>query len=283
MHPVVNHLIQLQELILIHDEQQKVAAARLNGTHLDQLDQSIRMMTDELPGDTKNQFIKLCKRDHLVIVPVTDNVCAGCGMSLAISQVQAVRLAREIISCPNCARMLYVPASAARRVTRREPRFGGPRKVGISRFSAPELMVPALQAEDMEGAIRELAGVIAAAGFVDRAEPLIEAALRREAILSTVTNHGIAFPHVRHVEGGGLTLACGLSAKGFRTEDESKTLTRIVFFIVIPTAASAFYLKLLSGLAEAFSDAEARKALSAEKESEKMWKTLIRLTRTTVK
>jgi mannitol/fructose-specific phosphotransferase system IIA component (Ntr-type) len=52
--------------------------------------------------------------------------------------------------------------------------------------------------------------------------------------------------------------------------------------MVIPTAASAFYLKLLAGLAETFSDADARKALAAEETPEKMWKTLIKLTKKTI-
>jgi hypothetical protein len=39
---------------------------------------------------------------------------------------------------------------------------------------------------------------------------------------------------------------------------------------------------LLAGLAETFTDAEARKALSAEESPEKLWKALIKLTKKTV-
>jgi mannitol/fructose-specific phosphotransferase system IIA component (Ntr-type) len=79
-----------------------------------------------------------------------------------------------------------------------------------------------------------------------------------------------------------LTLALGISAKGIKFDGHDKNLTKIIFFLVIPTAASAFYLKLLAGLAETFTDAEARKALSAEETPEKLWKTLIKLTKKTV-
>jgi len=85
---------------------------------------------------------------------------------------------------------------------------------------------------------------------VDKADKLIEAALRREAILSTAVDHGLAFPHVRNVEGGGLTLAMGITAKPIQWTMDGEPATRMVFFMAIPTAASAFYLKLLSGLME---------------------------------
>jgi PTS system fructose-specific IIC component len=128
-------------------------------------------------------------------------------------------------------------------------------------------------------AIREMANKMRDEGFVDDAEKLIEAALRREAIVSTVVDTVMAFPHVRGVEGGGLTLALGMSTKGIRFDEHEKGLTRIIFFMVIPTAASAFYLKLVAGLAETFMEPEARKLLMAEEMPEKLWKTLVKLTK----
>jgi PTS system nitrogen regulatory IIA component len=278
MHPLANHIIQLQELSLIRDEQ-KVASG---GQHLEQLDLAITRMKEELPADVRGSFEKLHKKDRIVIAPITDGICALCGMKLPISQVQAVRIAREILSCPNCARMLYYPESAPRWVGE-APRRTEPRKVGISRFSSQTLMVPRLESTDRAGVIRELAYKMEAEGFVDRADRLVEEGLRREAIVSTAVDHGLAFPHVRGVEGGGLTLAVGLSAKGIPWDAADRQLTRIVFFLAIPIAASAFYLKLLAGLTETFMDAEARKAVLAEKDAERLWKALVKVTRATVK
>jgi len=278
MHPLENQLIQLQELTLIKDEQRMAP----NSEHLVQLDASIKQMTAELPRDLATLFEKLQKKDHIVIVPVSDGNCAGCGMKLAISHVQAVRLAREINSCPNCARMLYYPEQAAKRVGKRPSRLA-PVKPGISRFSSHTLMMPKLEAKDAEGAIREMALKMQQEGFIDQAEKLVEPALRREAIVSTALDHGLAFPHVRGIEGGGLTIALGISKDGIRFADHTKNLTKIVFFTMIPTAASAFYLKILSGLAQTFMNADARKALLAEKTDEGLWKTLVKVTRTTIK
>jgi mannitol/fructose-specific phosphotransferase system IIA component (Ntr-type) len=176
---------------------------------------------------------------------------------------------------------LYVPEDAPRRIGDRT-RITGPRKVGISRFSSHSLMVPRLQGETSEQAIAELAVKMEAEGFVEGADRLVEEALRREAIVSTAVENGLAFPHVRWIEGGGLALALGASLKGV-SFDGPGTKAQLIFFLVIPTAASAFYLKLLAGLAAVFSRAPARKALLSQKTADGLWKALCRVTRSTIK
>ena len=135
---------------------------------------------------------------------------------------------------------------------------------------------------DKQAVICELASKMADEGYIDDGEKLIEEALRREAILSTAVAHGLAFPHARGIEGGGLTLALGLSRKGVKFDGEAGK-TRMVFFMAIPIAASAFYLKLLAGLAETFAVDESRAALLEAKDAKALWKTLNKLTRKTIK
>ncbi len=277
MHPTINHLIQLQELTLIRAEQR----AHKQEHRLDELDSSIASLTAQLPADIQGLVNRMQKRDALIIVPMSNGTCTGCGMKLPTSHVQQVRVSNALQVCPVCTRILYyqnvLPRSIAHTPGRSEPR-----KVGIARFSSPQLMIPRLKADARDDAIREMALQMQEAGFVEDAEKLVEPALRREAMVSTAVDHGLAFPHVRGVEGGGLTLALGISTKGIKFDGRDKTLTRMIFFIVIPTAASAFYLKLLAGLAETFSDAEARKVLMAEEEPEKLWKALCKLTKKTI-
>ena len=170
-------------------------------------------MTEELPRDVRALFEKLHKRDRVIIVPIAEAICSICGMKLPISLIQAVRLAREIQSCPTCAHMLFYPESAARRL-RQPSRRTEPPKLGISRFSAPTLMNPQLASDNKEGAIRELASRMEQEHFIDSAEKLVEGVLQREAILGTAVDHGLAFPHVRGVEGAGLAFALGISRKG---------------------------------------------------------------------
>ena len=279
MHRDANHLIQLQELTLIRDEQ-KVATG--GPAHLEQLDSSIEAMTSKLPSETKTLYKQLKKRDNIVIVPVSEGTCSVCGMRLPISLVQAVRMEKQILCCPNCARMLYSPESPPRRTAPR-PRRTAPRKVGISRFSSHTIMIPKLVSTDRDGAIAELATKMEEEGFVSKADKLIESSLRREAIVSTAVAHGVAFPHVRGVEGGGLSLALGISKKGIKFDGPDSKLTKIIFFLVIPTAAAAFYLKLLAGLAETLSKTDNRKAIMAGGTPEELWKALVKATRSTIK
>ena len=277
MHPKINHLIQLQELSLIRAEQK----AHRHGHRLDELDASSADLTSQLSPDVQALVVRMQKRDSIIIVPMTNGTCTACGMRLPTSHVQQVKVSDQLQVCPICTRLLYFQDGLPKNVGK-APRRSEPRKVGVARFSSPTLMIPRLKAATRDEAIRELATKMQEEGFVDDAEKLVDAALKREAIVSTALDHCLAFPHVRGVEGGGLTLGLGVSAKGIKFDGNDKNVTKIIFFLVIPTAASAFYLKLLAGLAETFSDADARKAITAEETPEKLWKLLVKLTKKTV-
>ena len=277
MHKIINHLIQLQELMAARAQQE----ASMPGARLVQLDASIDTLFSQLPPTVGNQFRKIEKKGQLGIVPIANGVCSACGMSLPVSMVHAVHAADSLHYCPNCARMLYYPEASPRRISQRKRRSEPP-KIGIERFSSPDLMIPSLVSTERDGVIAELCSKMEAEGFVDNGQRLLEEALKREAIVSTAVDHGIAFPHVRGVEGGGLTLALGLSPKGVHFAAGGRSLTRIIFFMVIPTAASAFYLKLLAGLTQTFQKEEAREKLFEASTSESLWKALVKVTKSTI-
>lgn len=280
MQKIINHLVQLQELTYARAEQD----ASMPGGHLDQLDKSIDTLINELPVDTQSVIVRMLKKSPLAIIPVANKNCSACGMSLPLSLIQAVRAADKLNTCPNCGRFLYYTTGAARQTVSASStrRRNEPPKVGIERFSSAELMIPRLDATDRDGAIAEICHLMEEKKFVDNGALLSAEALKREAIVSTAVDHGLAFPHVRGVEGGGLTLALGISEKGIKFGGPSRALTRIVFFMVIPTAASAFYLKLLSGLTQAFRKEDAREKLLAADTPEALWKTLVKATKTTI-
>ncbi len=277
MNPVLNHLIQLQELMLIRSEQK----LHQHDNRVEQLDNAIDSMTEKLNADTRSILMRLQRRSPLVIVPVSNGICSGCGLKLPISLVQEIRKSSGLTHCPTCTRILYTPYETVRRLQDTPGRIK-PVKPGISRFSSPSLMIPQLAGNTRDAVIKELAEVMHAGGFVDNADRLYEEALRRETIMSTAVDHGLAFPHVRGIEGGALTLAMGLSREGIPFDTESKELTHLVFFIVIPTAANAFYLKLLAGLTEVLRNSDNIEKLMAEETPEKLWKTLVKVTRSAV-
>ena len=277
MHKIINHLIQLQDLTVARAQQE----ASMPGARLAQLDASIQTLHDELPPDVAAQFRKIEKKGMLAVVPISNGVCSACGMSLPVSLVHEVHVGGAIYQCPICSRLLYYPESSPRNIGKRKRR-SEPAKIGIERFSSPELMITGLKSVERDDVLAELCTKMEAEGFIDNASKLLEEALKREAIICTAVDHGLAFPHVRGVEGGGLTMALGLSRKGVKFSPGTRSLTRIVFFMVIPTAASAFYLKLLSGLNQTFQKDEAREKLFEAETPEQLWKLLVKATKATI-
>ena len=273
----LNLLNQLQELVLTRDEHHQTG----DGSHMDVLDASIDALVDKLEPQPKALYQRLYKKDHVVMAPMVNGCCAVCGMKLPISQVQQVRIAKTLQTCSSCGRMIYEGDEDAPRYVAEKPTRGEPRKTGISRFSAETLMVE-LKAEKPEDAVRELADAMAENKFVSNPAALVVAAMERESVLSTAIGEGLAFPHVRGVEGGGLTLALGVSKKGIAW-DASGEIVHLVFFSVIPVAVSAFYLRLMAGLTEAFAKQDNREILLSAALPADLWKAFMKATRYTIR
>lgn len=272
----INTLRQLQELVLTRDEHHQTG----DGSHLDSLNESIAELQDKLEPQVAAMYLKLYKKSHIVMAAMSNSCCSVCGMQVPIAQGQQVRLAQHLVTCSSCGRILFAnDADEARNVTER-PSPGDDPKTGISRFSAEELMIPELKAETQADAIAELAYAMEANKFIANADSLVSAAMDREGVLSTAMGNCIAFPHVRGVEGGGLTLAIGVSKKGIEWEGEPVNL---VILSAIPVAVSAFYLRLMAGLSQVFSKKENLDAIMASADKASMWKTLVKATRHAVK
>ena len=270
----INILRQLQELVLIRDEHHQTG----DGSHLDQLNDSIDNLQAKLDTQALGLYNRLYKKSHIVIASMSNGCCSVCGMQVPIAQAQQVRLAQHLVTCSSCGRILFADeADAARNVAEKADRDDV--KTGISRFSAEELMVVDLDNSSREAAIAQLAKVMEDNHFISNADSLVAAAMDREAVLSTAMGD-VAFPHVRGVEGGGLTLALGVSKKGIDWGGEK---VRLVFLSAIPVAVSAFYLRLMAGLAQSFAKKDSRDAAVASKDSAALWKMLVKATRHAVK
>ncbi len=275
---VINLMLQLQDFLFAREQQQ----LSMPGSRLTQLDASIQSMLGDLPEDIRGHFDKMRKKAGLAIVPISKGVCSACGMAIPVSQVHAVHAADALYHCPSCARYLYYTESAPRRLAGQKRLRSEPAQVGIARFSSPVLMMPKLKANTRDEALEQICQAMEKQKFVDNGQRLFEEAVRREVIASTAVDQGMAFPHVRGVEGGGLSLALGIFPKGVKFSDGSRTLTRIVFFMSIPTAASAFYLKLLAGLTKTFREEISRDVLLTMETPEDLWKALLKATRLTI-
>ena len=271
----INILRQLQELVLTRDEHHQTG----DGSHLDALNDSIAAMQEKLEPQVAGIYTRLYKKNHIVISAMTNNCCAVCGMQVPIAQGQQVRLAQHLVTCSSCGRILFAADEDAARNVSDAPDHDNP-KTGISRFSAEELMVTDLGGGTKAEAIARLAKAMEEGKFISNADSLVTAAMDRESVLSTAMEGGIAFPHVRGVEGGGLTLAMGVSKEGVDWDGEK---VHLVFLSAIPVAVSAFYLRLMAGLTQVFSKETSRKAVLAAEDPAALWKALQKATRATVK
>ena len=271
----INTLRQLQELVLTRDEHNQTG----DGSHLDALNDAIDAIQRRLDPQVAGLYARLYAKSHIVISAMTNNCCAVCGMQVPIAQGQQVRLAQHLVTCSSCGRILFAADEDSVVNTSEAPDRDNP-KTGISRFSAEELMVCGLGPVTREQAIERLATTMQEHGFISSAENLTTAALEREGVLSTAIEGALAFPHVRGVEGGGLTMAVGVSREGIDWGGET---VHAVFLSAIPVAVSAFYLRLMAGIAKSFAKESSLKTLLDAKDPAALWKALQKATRVAVK
>lgn len=270
-------LKKIQELVLVRDEHHKAG----DGSHLDELNDSIDQLMEGLNAQTSGLYSRLIKKSHIVMAAVSNGCCSVCGMQVPIAQGQQVRLAQHLVTCSSCGRILFAEdADAARNVSDRSSERDEPKKVGISRFCDEKLVCCDLGAVDRQTAITRLAKLMGENSYIANEDALVTAALDREAVLSTAMNGNLAFPHVRGVEGGRLVLAIGVSKDGIDWEGEK---VNVVFLSAIPVAVSDFYIKLMSGIVQAFSKKDAVEAAVKCNDSASLWKLVQKVTRQTVK
>ena len=273
----INVLRQLQELVLTRDEHHQTG----DGSHLDSLNDAIAELQEKLNGQVSGIYARLYKKSHIVMAAMSNNCCSACGMQVPIAQGQQVKLGQHLVTCSSCGRILFATEADEARYVAEKPSAGDDPKTGISRFSAEELMVCDLKATDKIGAIAELATLMEKNNFIANADSLVEAAMDREGVLSTAMGDDFAFPHVRGVEGGGLTLAIGVSHQGI--DWGNGEMVHVVCLSAIPVAVSAFYLRLMSGLLQAFSKKDTLVSILNATDNAALWKTIVKATRHTVK
>lgn len=277
MKQIINQLIQLQDLNFSLEEHKALTSK----THLKDLEKSIKALSKDLPPDISKLFHELLAHYSTAVVPMADGICTGCGMAVPTMRAYDIQVGEKLIQCTRCTRILYYREALPRQLKKITKISAAPQP-GIARFSSSKLMIPELVAETRDEALEEMINMMAAEGFVEKPKQLLKAALSRESIVPTAVEHALAFPHVRGVEGGGLIFAAGLKNKGLKFGAPNNRLTKIMFFIVIPLAASAFYLQLIAGLMDTFRDTKARTRLLNCKTPDKMWDALSKLTKKTI-
>lgn len=255
MKEVLGRLVLMQELEYVLLEQEGFE----DPERLSALQGRILELVAELPVPVARLYQKLKDRCPPVVVVALDGRCSACSVRMPTAQREAVRIMRSLERCQSCSRILYHPGIAPQQL----PGAPTEQRAGVTRFTSVELMQPQLEATTGAEAIAELVRQMARLELVSRPEELVESALRRESLAPTVLGKGLAIPHVRSVEGGGLRFALGLKKEGFAFAPSTEEPTRIVFFFIIPTAANNSFLELLAGLVKTFREEEARQQILA--------------------
>ncbi|MCP4714017.1 MAG: PTS transporter subunit EIIA, partial [Deltaproteobacteria bacterium] len=200
MKQIINHLIQLQDLNYTLEEQK----ALTSNEHLKDLEKSIGTLAKELPKDIHKLFHNLLDHYSAAVVPMVKDTCTGCGMAVPTIMAYEVKVGEKLIQCPRCTRIIYYRDALPRQLKRIISFQQQQQKsmAGIAKFSSNKLMIPQLEAKTRDEALAEMLARMAEEGFVEKPDTMLQAAISREAIVPTAIEHGLAFPHVRGVEGG---------------------------------------------------------------------------------
>ena len=268
----IRKLREIQHLALIRDEEACVGS----GKQGESLSAKMDALVAKLDGESLSVYKRLQPKGRIFLSPLAKGNCSACGMKVPTSLLQHVIAKDRFVCCGNCGRLLYVPDVKATGIRTDEP----DPKFLLSRFSHPKLMVPRLKATTPEEAMAELAAALAKEGVIADEQAVVKAAVEREKILMTAVGHGLAFPHMRGVEEGVLTFACGISPSGI---DWNGQLVHLVFFTTLPVIASPFYLKLLAAICKTFEDEEKLPFVLASGDAKTLWKELNKATRVAVK
>lgn len=106
-----------------------------------------------------------------------------------------------------------------------------------------------LEATTKEGVVRELVGLLAAAGKITDAERACESVLNREAKGSTGLEEGVAVPHGKTAAVKRLTIAVGIAPRGIEFGALDGKPSRLFFLLLAPPDQSGPHIEALAEIA----------------------------------
>jgi PTS system nitrogen regulatory IIA component len=130
-------------------------------------------------------------------------------------------------------------------------------------------IVPALAAGSKREALQELAGA-ASAGIPElRREKVLQVLLERENLGSTGIGEGIAIPHGKLKELGGIVICFGRSRAGIPFDAVDSKPVHLFFVLLAPESAAREYLHTLAQLSRFLKNPSVRaRLLQAESQEE---------------
>lgn len=122
-------------------------------------------------------------------------------------------------------------------------------------FLSPKHFIFELQARTSEQAIGELAGKLNGALSL-QPDQVVAAVLRREAMMPTGLEHGIAVPHARVDAITSAIVLVGMSRRGIDFDSTDGSAARLIFLILTPENDPQVQLEIVADIAGTFSNME---------------------------
>jgi mannitol/fructose-specific phosphotransferase system IIA component (Ntr-type) len=117
-------------------------------------------------------------------------------------------------------------------------------------FICRRAMIPQLNAQDKEGAIREMVQALCKAGEVasDEFESIVKAILKREDLGSTGIGRGVAVPHTKHPSVDHLVGSVAVSPQGVDFASLDGEVVHLFFLLVSPPDRPGDHLRALENI-----------------------------------
>ena len=118
----------------------------------------------------------------------------------------------------------------------------------IAEFTTPKLVISTLRGRDLPAVLHELSATLWSEARIPDLLGFYHAVLSREYLCSTVTSHGMAFPHATVPGLPTLSFAFGRCQEPLAW-GQSNGAVRMVFLSAIPASGLTTYLSLIPALA----------------------------------
>jgi PTS system nitrogen regulatory IIA component len=131
----------------------------------------------------------------------------------------------------------------------------------ISNILVQEAVILDLESKDKDGALVEMADVLAATEPSLNSEKLVSVLRERESLQSTGMGEGVAIPHGRIANLNQLMVAFARSRKGVDFDSIDGQPTHLFFVLVVPESSGGQHLKALARISRFLRDETFRESL----------------------
>ncbi len=120
----------------------------------------------------------------------------------------------------------------------------------LSDFVVPDAILPNLQVESKEAAIRAMVGSLKTSGKIpaDDEESIVAAILKREELGSTGIGNGVAVPHTKHPSVDHLVATVAIAPEGVDFASLDGEAVYILFLLVSPPERPGDHLRGLENI-----------------------------------